>query len=144
MLFIPVGTKRKCTLKRLQGLFKPDMVSDWTPGWGLWDTENEQKQPRQLFSVYFKAWKGDKEKQPRLTFNKSLWPHVSECIYKFLKSWLPSFLDAEALWNFPLHPLILVKSLVFPVLETKGNPASIKEKVKKMIKILASQYLISN
>lgn len=65
-------------------------------------------------------------------------PHLSEHIGNFLKSWLPSLLDAEALWNFPLHPLILVKSLVFPVLETKGNPASIKEKVKEMTKIQAS------
>lgn len=111
--------------------------------WGYGTQGMKKKQ--QIFSFFQNMGRRDEEKQTRLIFNKRLWTHVSKHIYSCKKkSWVPSFLDAEALWNFPLHPLILVKSLVFPVLEIKGNPASIKEKVEEMTKTLAWHYLISN
>lgn len=89
--------------------------------------DRKWKEIGKIFSVYFKAWEELKKNNQGLLSRKDF-GHMFQNIFKNFKSWLPSFLDAEAPWNFPLQPLILVKSLVFPVLETKGNPASIKEK----------------
>lgn len=119
-------TERKCNLKRVQGLFKPDMTRDMEHG-------KEQKEISK--TIIFSLSEACKEERTKnnydLTFNTMLWPHVSEHICNFFKKLITFIPRCRSTMELSSPSLDFGEVIGLPCPRNKGKSSIYKRKSKK-------------